>query len=82
METIFNILHKLFASIAFVITLLFIDLPLKILLFVFFILVAIICCVIYPLIKNYTFPNWFCDLYDYLRNGLLSIKIWKAWHQY
>ena len=82
MGTIFNILHTVITSIIFVITLVCIDLPLKIFLFVFFILWAIVCSIIYPLIKNYTFPKWFCNLYDYLKHKFIARKVWKAWHQY
>lgn len=74
-------MHSLCAIVAFTVTLVLIDLPLKIISIVIFLLFALIGCIIYPLIKNITFPNWICDWYEYTTEWWIAIKVWNTWQR-
>ena len=69
------ILH-LSAMIATVITVIVVDLPLKVLLCVIFIIMVILA----PIFKATGLPKVFDDLYEYgTGTDLIAYKVWDAW---
>lgn len=74
-------MHVLCAIVAYAVTMVFVDFPLKITSTLFFLTLGFIMCLIYPLVKNVQFPHWFLNWYDYSKslNNTFAGKIWKAW---
>ena len=76
MKQILNFIMHLSAMIATVITIIVIDLPLKILLCIIFIIIAILA----PLFRATGLPKVFDTLYEYgTGTDLIAYKVWNAW---
>lgn len=76
MKQILNFIRYLSAMIATTITVIVVDLPLKILLYVIFIFIAILA----PIFKATGLPRVFDDLYEYGTGPrLIASKVWDAW---
>lgn len=83
MDKIFDFMHSLCAGVTFMVTLVLIDIPLKVVSLLFFLVIVSLMCIIYPLVKHIEFPNWWCDWYDYSKStkNTLAKKVWKAWQR-
>lgn len=80
MSTILKIIHLLVACFNASITLLFVDLPLKLILCIIFLILGFFLALIYPLVKNACGPDWIRRLYDYATTReTLSYKVWEMW---
>ena len=76
MKQILNFILHLCATIATAITVIVVDLPLKTLLCIVFIIIAILA----PLFKATGLPKVFDDLYEYGTGPqLIASKVWDAW---
>ena len=76
MKQILNFIMYLSAVIATVITIIVVDLPLKILVCTILILIVIFT----PIFKATGLPKVFDDLYEYGTSmELIASKVWKAW---
>lgn len=80
MDTILKFVHLFVAFFNAFVTLVFIDLPLKVILCIMFLILGFFLALIYPLVKNTCDPDWIGRLYDYAttRNTLAS-KVWEVW---
>ena len=74
-------MHSICAAVAFMVTLVLIDIPLKVVSLIFFLVLGFLMCLIYPIAKNISWPNWFLNWYDYAKsvNTSLAVKVWNAW---
>ena len=80
MDALFKGMHILCASTAFVVALVLLDLPLKILSWIFFILIGSILCIIYPLVKDVEGPEFIAYIYDYANSKqLIATWVWQKW---
>lgn len=81
METIFNFTHRLCAYTVTYVTLFLLDLPLKIFLWLVFIVLSVIVSIFYPVVKHFRSPGWMKALYKYATksNKTIAHKVWKAW---
>lgn len=80
METILNFMHKLCSAVAFLVALVLLDLPLKILTWIFFIILGSILCIIYPLVKGAEMPEFITYIYDYASSKqLIATWVWNQW---
>lgn len=76
MKQILNFILHLSAMIATTITVIVVDLPLKILLCAILVIIAILA----PLFKATGLPKVFDDLYEYATSSkLIASKVWDAW---
>lgn len=81
MDTIFNFVHKMCACIAFAVSLLLLDIPLKIILCVLFLILALVLSIFYPITKNLSGPEWLADVYEYASTRqLIATYVWKCWN--
>ena len=81
MNKILDFIHGFILWTFTLITLICIDLPLKIILCVLILVLGLVSAIFYPLIKRVEFPGWFCAIYDYAttRKHLLSKSVHKLW---
>lgn len=80
MEIILEFMHKVCASAAFIVALVLLDLPLKILSWVFLLIFGCILCIIYPLVKNNKGCNFIDVVYEYANSKQLIARwVWKQW---
>lgn len=81
MKKILDFIHGFFLWAFTLITLICIDLPLKIILCVLILALGLVSAIFYPLIKRVEFPGWFYAVYDYAtkRKYLISKSVYKAW---
>lgn len=81
MDKILDFIHGFFLWTFTLITLICIDLPLKIILCVLILALGLVSAIFYPLIKRVEFPEWFYAIYDYatIRKYLLSKSVYKLW---
>ena len=81
MSKILNFIHGLFLWSFTLITLFFIDLPLKIILCVLILALGLVSAIFYPLIKRVEFPGWFYVIYDYAttKKNLISKHVYRLW---
>lgn len=80
METILNFVHKLCSAAAFLVALVLLDLPLKILSWVALLIFGCILCIIYPLVKNNKGCDFIDVVYEYANSKQLIAKwVWKQW---
>lgn len=80
METILKVIHFSVACFNAFITLVCIDLPLKLILCIIFLIIGFLLALIYPLVKNTCGPDWIGRLYDYATTReTLSYKVWEMW---
>lgn len=81
MRTILRLVHKLCALVAFTVTLVLVDLPLKILSALFVLIIGILGAIFYPLLKKLTMPRFFDTICDYALDGwtLFAKQAWNLW---
>jgi hypothetical protein len=81
MNKILNFIHGFFLWTFTLITLICIDLPLKIILCVLILVLGLVSAIFYPLIKRVEFPGWFYAIYDYAttKKYLLARSVHKLW---
>ena len=81
MDKILDFIHGFILWTFTLITLLCVDLPLKIILCVLILIIGLVASVIYPLIKWIELPGWFDVIYDYAtsRKYLLARYVLKLW---
>lgn len=80
MNTILKLIHLIVAFFNAFITLVCIDIPLKLILCIIFLILGFFLALIYPLVKNACIPNWIGRLYDYTTTReTLSFKVWEMW---
>ena len=76
MKQILIFIMHLSALIATVITVIVVDLPLKVLLCIIFVFIAILA----PIFRATGLPKVFDDLYEYgTGTDLIAYKVWDAW---
>ena len=81
MKKILDFMHGFFLWTFTLITLVFIDFPLKIILCILILILGLVSAIIYPLIKWVEFPEWFDVIYDYAtsRKYLLARYVLQLW---
>ena len=80
MEKILTFIQRTIACLFTAITCILVDIPLKIVLVVLFLVFGIIASIFYPLMKKVTLPNWVDNAYDYLTHRrLIAKKVFKLW---
>jgi hypothetical protein len=81
MKKILDFIHGFFLWTFTLITLFFIDFPLKLILCILILILGLVSAIIYPLIKRVEFPEWFDVIYDYAtsRKYLLARNVLKLW---
>lgn len=81
MKKILDFIHGFFLWTFTLITLVFIDFPLKIILCILILILGLVSAIIYPLIKWVEFPEWFDVIYDYAtsRKYLLARYVLQLW---
>ena len=81
MDKILDFIHGFILWTFTLITLIGIDLPLKIILCVLILALGLVSAIFYPLIKRVEFPGWFYAIYDYAtkKKCLISKFVHKAW---
>lgn len=82
MIEIFKFMHKTCAWTATLIVLFLIDLPLKGILCLLFLLFGLFVSILYPIVKKIKFPNWLYKVYDYATKSNITLgwRIWKMWN--
>lgn len=81
MDKILDFIHKIVLWTFTLVVLVCVDLPLKVALWIFLILLGIVASILYPIIKYIGFPEWFETIYRYAtkKNVLLSTYVHKLW---
>lgn len=80
MDTILKFVHLFVAFFNAFVTLVCIDLPLKLILCIIFLILGLFLALIYPLVKNTCGPNWIGRLYDYATTReTIAAKVWEMW---
>lgn len=81
MDQILNTIHQTIAVIVAIIAVLFIDVPLKVLLCSFFIVLGLVFSIFYPITKKLVCPRWMDTVYEYTTNNTkwLAARIYWAW---
>ena len=81
MKKILDFIHGFILWTFTLITLICIDLPLKIILCVLIIALGLVFAIFYPLVKRIEFPGWFYAIYDYTttRKYLIAKSVHKLW---
>lgn len=81
MNKILDFIHGFFLWTFTLITLICIDLPLKIILCVLILVLGVVSAIFYPLIKRVELPGWLYVIYDYAtkRKYLISKSVYRAW---
>lgn len=69
------------ALVAFMVTLVILDLPLKILASAVILIVGIIGSILYPIVKNWKCPAFMVWIYSYVTIGTnwFASKVWNLW---
>jgi hypothetical protein len=81
MKTISKFVRFLCALVAFMVTLVILDLPLKILASALIVTVEIIGSILYPIVKNWGGPRFMTGIYSYVTVGTnwFASKLWNLW---
>ena len=81
MRTVLKLVHKLCALIAFMIALILVDLPLKILSTLFVLIIGVLGAIFYPLAKKLTMPRFVDIICDYALEGriVFAKNVWNLW---
>lgn len=81
MKTISKFVRFLCALVAFMVTLVILDLPLKILSSAVILIVGIIGSIFYPVVKNWHCPKFLVGIYSYVTVGTnwFASKLWNLW---
>lgn len=80
MDTIFSFMHKMCACLATAVAFVLLDVPIKVISWIIFLVLGLFLSIIYPLIKNAEGPAWLCNWYDYASsNQWIARYVWNAW---
>jgi hypothetical protein len=81
MKTITKLVRFVCALVAFTVTLVILDLPLKILSSAVILIVGIIGSIFYPVVKNWHCPKFLVGIYSYVTVGTnwFASKLWNLW---
>lgn len=81
MKTVSKFVRFLCALVAFMVTLVILDLPLKILASAIILIVGIIGSIFYPVVKNWKSPKVLVWIYSYVTVGTnwFASKLWNLW---
>lgn len=81
MKTITLIVRFLCALVAFMVTLVILDLPLKILASALILIVGIIGSILHPIVKRWGGPRFMVGIYSYVTVGTnwFASKVWNLW---
>lgn len=81
MRTIAKFVRFLCALVAFTVTLVILDLPLKILASAVILIVGIIGSIFHPIVKNWRCPKFLVWIYSYVTIGTnwFASKVWNLW---
>ena len=81
MKKILDFIHGFFLWTFTLITLICIDLPLKIILYILILALGLVFAILYPLTKRVEFPRGFYVIYDYAttKKYLLAKYVYKLW---
>jgi hypothetical protein len=80
MGTILKSIHFMVAVFNTFFTFLCVDLPLKVILCIIFLILGFFLALIYPLVKNTCGPDWIGRLYDYATTRkTIAAKVWEMW---
>lgn len=81
MNTIFDVMHKFCAFMFALAAAIVLDLPLKILSCILFLILGIITCLLYPIMKHVFFPEWVGTWYDYTKSWrpYIAYYIYRLW---
>jgi hypothetical protein len=81
MSKILDFIHGFILWTFTLITLLCIDLPLKIILWVLILLLGLVVSIFYPLVKRIEFPTCIEVVYDYAttKKNLISKHVYRLW---
>lgn len=80
MNTILKFTYLLVAFFNAFITLVCVDLPLKLILCIIFLILGVFLALIYPLVKNTRIPDWIGELYDYATTReTIAAKVLEMW---
>lgn len=81
MRTILRLVHKLCALIAFLVTLILVDIPLKILSILFVLIIGVFGAIFYPLAKKLTMPKFVDNICTYTldRQVWFAKRVWNLW---
>lgn len=81
MKTIIKCVRFVCALVAFIVTLVILDLPLKILASTLILLVGVVGSIFYPIIKNLNCPNFLKTIYSYVIVGdnWFASRMWNLW---
>lgn len=81
MDQILNTIHQTIAVIVAIVAIFLIDVPLKALLCLFFIVLGLVCSIFYPITKRLVCPRWMDTAYNYATSSTqwLAARIYWAW---
>lgn len=81
MEKILNFMHGFFLWTFTLITLILVDLPLKVVGFVLILIIGLICSILYPLVKKVACPVYGLEtMYNYVTTRqLISKYVYDLW---
>ena len=81
MSKILNLIHKLCRFVITITVFICIDIPVKLLLCLIFLILGSIVAISYPIWKNLESPEWISNLYDYATNLKYSLakQVYAAW---
>lgn len=80
MSTVLKSIHLMVAVFNTVLTFLCVDIPLKVILCIMFLILGLFLALIYPLVKNTCGPDWIGKVYDYATTqATIASKVWEMW---
>lgn len=81
MKKILNFMHDFFMWTFSWITLIFIDLPLKVIGCILILIIGLICAIFYPLVRRIEYPTWLENFYVYSTTNkkLISRYVYRLW---
>lgn len=80
MNTVLKFIHLCVAFFNASITWICIDIPLKLILCIIFLILGFFIALIYPLVKHTCGPDWLVSLYNYATTRkALACKVWEMW---
>ena len=81
MNKVLDFILTVIAWIVTIVTLICLDIPLKILAILFILLVGIVCAIFYPLTKSFYAPMWLGTIFDYSAKPkmLIARKVYELW---
>ena len=81
MNKILDLMHKLCRFVITITAFICIDIPVKLLLCLIFLILGFIVAISYPIWKNLEGPEWISNIYDYATNFKCSLakQVYTAW---